>query len=211
MKHICYISLAVLLLLFTAACEKGASFEVSNQCSYPAWVSVDGDSLITLAPGESRNFDISTDTESVLSGTVYESFKVIAYGETFSLEREVDGHFIPTDSTTVKIQAGENRRAPLIPNRASLKVTNDSSTPIEKAEIWKHTALTHIKVGTIFDLAPGTHKFYRGEYAVTNNMFFYTVLLYLPGIEEPLSYGNEGTILGKDEQFHVIYTDPVSN
>ncbi|MBP7309871.1 MAG: hypothetical protein KA984_01135 [Candidatus Cloacimonetes bacterium] len=208
MKHICYISLAVLLLLIVSACEKGASFEVINQCSYPAWVSVDGDSLITLAAGETRSFKIATGTESILSGSVYESFKVIAFGETFSLEREVDGHLIPTDSTTVKIRAGETRRAPLIPNRASLKVTNNSSNPIEKAEIWKHTALTHTRVGTIYDIEPGTNKFYRGEYAVANNMFYYTVLLYFPGMDEPLGFGGENTILGKDEQFNVIYADP---
>ncbi len=208
MKQIFILSLVLLLLIVLAACEKGATLEVVNQCSYPAWVGVDGSELVTLNEGESRSFKIDTGTESIFSGSVYETTKVIAYGETFSLEREVDGHLVPTDSTSFKMRAGETRRAPLIPNRASIKVTNSSNIEIVKAEIWKNTALTHTLVGTINNLEPGESGFKRVEYATTSNMFYYTVHLYLYGEEYPLGYGGETTILGKDQQFHVTYTLP---
>lgn len=198
----------MLLLLLLAACESGATFEVDNQCAYPAWVSVDRGPLLTLAPGETRSFSIDTGNENVFTGSVYESFPVMVYGETFTLERLVNGLPIPTDSTTVKIRAGENRKAPLLPNRASIKVTNTSNLRIDQAEIWKYQGPTYTKIGTLENLEPGESQYRRVEYASPTNSFYYVVRLYLAGEEEPLYYGDEDNILGKDEQYHLIFAGP---
>lgn len=208
MKHIYLYLPAILILLMVAACDKGATFEVHNQCSYPAWVSVDGDSLTTLAPGERRSYKISTDRETLISGTVYESFKVKVFGETFTLEKEVDGHLIPTDSTIVKIEAGETRKAPLLPNRACIKVTNNSSSLIQRAEIWKYKGPTQVPMGSIENVLPGSSKFQRVEYATSTNNFYYVVKLYVEGNDEPMYFGSYENVLSKDEQYHLIYADP---
>lgn len=196
-----YLLLAVMLVLLSA-CESGGVFKVHNRCSFPAYVSVDSGPQITLPAGASHEFPIDTDTESFFSGKVETEIKVRLIGETFSLFDEDEA--IYTDSTTFKIGAGDTRNAFLNPNRASVKVTNNSNSVLPVAEIWQHTSLNHIRYTSLFDIPPGESKFARVDFAVPNAQYYYQVII---PVEDgnPLVYGDTSNVLANDQQFLVEY------
>lgn len=206
MKHTLWLYLLLLAVLMSlTACESGAKFRVKNNCSYPAYVSVDSGAQVTVQPGGEHTFSVDTDTQSPFTGKVERDIKVKIIGETFSLYDDYESQF--TDSTVVTLGAGESRDAYLNPNRACVKIVNNSSTTISTAEIWQHTSLNHIRFASLFDIAPGESKFVRVDYAVPNAQYYYQVVI-PSGDGDPIIYGDTTTVLANDQQFLVVHTDP---
>jgi len=188
-----------------SACESGGKFHVHNNCSFPAYAKADGSAEVTIPADGDYTFKIDTDTQSIFSGEVKKEVKIWIQGETYSLY-DTD-NLVYTDSTWVTIRAGETLDAYLNPNRASIKVVNNSSQNIVEAAVWKHTGTNHTRIGAMFNIAPGASKFLRVDFAVPNNQFYYDVVL-LTADESTYTYGDASNILNKDEQYLVTYTDP---
>ncbi|MDY0151823.1 MAG: hypothetical protein RBS43_06075 [Candidatus Cloacimonas sp.] len=198
-----YLVLAAMLMMLSA-CESGVDFRVVNNCSYPAYVSVDSGAQITIPASGEHTFSLDTDNQSFLTGKVTRDLKVKIIGETYSLFDEDE--ITPIDSTIVTIGAGESRNAFLTPNRACIKIVNNSSSTIGTAEIWQHTSLSHIRFASLFNIAPGESKFMRVDYAVPNAQYYYQVII--PVVDgDPIIYGDTNNVLANDQQFVVIHTD----
>ncbi|HPM04746.1 MAG TPA: hypothetical protein PL160_03420 [Candidatus Cloacimonas sp.] len=205
MKNSLLLILAVIpLLLLLSACESGAKLRVINLCSYPAYVKVEDGAQVTVPAGSTQEFKVETRTKTPFSGEVKKDLKVWLIGETYSIFNPDTNQY--TDSTTVTLTAGETLEAYLNPNRACIRVTNSSSKVITDATIWQ-TSLNGVSVlqmGNMEDLAPGESRFLRVPFGLT---FYYRV-----GIQDEdggsFLYGDVNTILNKDQQYHVVHTDP---
>ncbi|MDD4309611.1 MAG: hypothetical protein PHO32_04465 [Candidatus Cloacimonetes bacterium] len=191
--------LLVVLLMLLSACEKGGEFRVYNTCSYPAYASVNRGELVTIPASGNHLFKIDTDRQTIFTGDVKRTVPVTLYGETYSLFDDYEN--IYTDSTTIEVSAGRTLEAYLTPNKACVKVTNNSSYVIPEAEIWQLVNLNNVKVGTFSDIQPGTSRFLRVAYSVPNAQVYYKVII--TGIE----YQYVSGFLQKDEQFLVMVED----
>lgn len=200
MKNLVYFALLGLLLLGLSACESGGKIVLKNQTSFPAYASVDGADEVTIAAGESRSFEVETETQSFFTGEVERRVKVKVIGETFSLFDDYEEQFV--DSTLVSVKAGKTTSAYLNPNMASIKVTNQRSLPVAYVEVWQHTALNQFRLDILENITTGTFKFMRVPYG---NYYYKVNIMMQNG--ELLVYGGPGTILGNDQQFHITLVD----
>lgn len=197
-----------MVLLLVSACESGAKFRMINRTSYAAYASVDNSAQVIIPGGEEHVFEVDTDTQSFLTGAVKRSVKVRVFGETYSLIDNID---IPQqDSTEVELQAGKTLNAFLNPNRANIKIINESDTHIQKAEIWRHkiNPFSESRTAILFDIAPGSDAWLRVKPATLSgpyiDAFYYTVAVYLEDdAENPIVFGDEENILEVDTQFVV--------
>lgn len=195
---------ATALLLMLSACESGAKFRVINACSYPAYVRIDSGAKLSIPAGGSQEFSIDTGTKTPFSGEVNKDIRVWLVGETYSLFDPDTNQYL--DSTWVTLTAGKTLEAYLNPNRASIKITNSSSQTITSATIWQHGGVNVLQMGILEGIAPGESRFFRVPYG---SGFYYQVAVIT---QEGLSYlfGDTTTVLAKDQQFHVLLTDPVN-
>ncbi|GAB1467679.1 hypothetical protein MASR2M64_03580 [Candidatus Cloacimonadota bacterium] len=198
-----YFLLAAVLLLLSA-CESGAKFIVHNNCSYPAYVSVDSGSEVTIPAHGVVSIDVDTDTQSLFTGEVTNTVPVVMKGETFSLE---DKDFnLWTDNTSITVKAGEDLHAYLNPNRASIKIVNNSPQKITEARIFKNDGFLVLPYTSLFDIMPGESKYMRVDYITSNEPFSYEVTITTED-GHPYFYGNSATImLHKDEQYTIDFT-----
>ena len=193
---------AIALLLMLSACESGAKFRVINVCSYPAYVRVDGGPKVTVPAGGTQEFSIDTGTQTPFSGEVNKDTRVWLVGETYSIFNPDTSQY--SDSTWVTLTAGKTLEAYLNPNRACIKITNNSSQTITNATIWQHGGVNILQMGILENIAPGESKFFRVPYGTA---FYYRVAV-ITADEQNYVYGGTSTVLTKDQQFHIIHNDP---
>jgi hypothetical protein len=205
MNKIRYYALLGAILVILSACESGGKFNMVNRTSYPVYTAVDGSDLVTIPEGESHVFKIDTETQSFLTGEVKQKIPVYLVGETFSL-RDEDGVYL--DSTEVTIKAGKTTNAFLDPNRASIKIVNNSLVTITRAEIRMVKPTTIQIVSTLLDIPSGESLWQRVKYASLNDSFSYRVDIWLEGATSPLVYGDAETILTNDQQWLITIDEP---
>ena len=198
-KRYCIIpGLAVILLLFSA-CASGGKLQIFNHCSYPAYIRVENMDQKTIPAGESASYNIDTDTQNIFTGEVKKKLKIWMVGETYSIFDE--GQNIYTDSTWIEVKAGKTYSIYLNPNRASVKIVNNSLQIITQAEIWQHSPLTYYQVGIMYNILPGESRFLRVDYGTD---YYYQVELYLQD-ESHYTFVDSEEILGVDEQYLVTF------
>ena len=140
-KRYCIIPGLAVILLLLSACESGGKLQIFNHCSYPAYIRVENMDQKTIPAGESVSYNIDTDTQNIFTGEVKKKLKIWMVGETYSIFDE--GQNIYTDSTWIEVKAGKTYSIYLNPNRASVKIVNNSTQIITQAEIWQHSPLTY--------------------------------------------------------------------
>ncbi len=197
-RHCIIPGLAVILFLLSA-CESGGKLQVFNHCSYPAYIRVDNMDQKTIPAGESVSYNIDTDTQNVFTGEVKKKLKLWLVGETYSIYDQVQNIYI--DSTWIEVKAGKTYSIYCNPNRASVKIVNNSDQIITQAEIWQHSPLTYYQVGVMYNILPGESRFLRVHYG---SNYYYQVELYLQD-ESHYTFVDSEEILGKDEQYLVTF------
>lgn len=208
MRTIWSFTLLAVVLLLLSACESGGKFVVFNNSSYPVYTSVDSEPQETIPAGGMHSFEIETKTQNLFTGEVKRTIPVFIQGETYSLEDAYHDN-LWTDNTTITIHAGEELQAYLNPNRACIKVTNNSSQKIMEARIIKSHGLTEeVDYAAILNILPGESKFQRVDYYTTNDQFYYRIELETED-GSTYTYGDASTtMLLKDEQYPIVFTDP---
>lgn len=205
MKKLSLWILPVMALLFITGCDSGGAFRVINQTSYPLYVKVDEQDEVTIPGNADYIFEIETEKESIFNPDVEKKVPVWMIGETFQIYDDYSGSY--TDSTTITIKVNKTTNAYIQPNRASIKVVNDSDLWIAKIDIYKHNFIGVVSHHTIDPIAPHSFNFKNVDYVTPNNNFYYFVLVEL---EDGTRYqfGGENVILQKDEQFLVTVINP---
>jgi len=198
-KKYCIIPGLAVILLLLSACESGGKLQIFNHCSYPAYIRVENMDQKTIPAGESVSYNIDTDTQNIFTGEVKKKLKIWMVGETYSIFDE--GQNIYTDSTWIEVKAGKTYSIYLNPNRASVKIVNNSTQIITQAEIWQHSPLTYYQVGIMYNILPGESRFLRVDYGTD---YYYQVELYLQD-ESHYTFVDGEEILGVDEQYLVTF------
>ena len=198
-ERVCLILGLAAILLMLSACESGGKLQVFNHCSYPAYIKVENMEQKTIPAGESVSFNIDTDTQNIFTGEVKKKLPIWLVGETFSIFDEYQNAYL--DSTWIEVKAGKTYSIYLNPNRASVKVINNSDQIISWAEIWQHSPLTYYQVGVMYNILPGESRFLRVDYG---NKYYYQVEIYLPD-ESHYTFGDSENILAVDEQYVVNF------
>lgn len=201
-RKVIYYTLSGLLFLILSACESGAKFNMVNRTSYPIYTSVDHADTVSISGGESRVFKIDTDTQSFLTGEVKRKIPVWIAGDTFSLYDNDEGVFV--DSTEITVKAGKTTNAFLDPNRASIKIVNNSDETIMQAIIKMVKPASFHNVAVISNIHSGESISKRVKYATLDDTFYYQVDIWYEFANEPIVYGNPETILVNDQQWVVI-------
>lgn len=205
MKKLIYFILLGSVLFLLSACESGGKFNMVNETSFPIYTSVHGGPIVTIPAQENREFKIDTDSQSFLTGEVSRTVAVKVKGETFSLFDDYENKDV--DSTYVTIRAGKTTNAFLKPNKASIKILNERPETISLVEIRHISPTTDYVVATLdIDILSGGNFWYRVKPATLQDNYTYQVVLYLEGLDSPLTY-SAPTVLGKDEQW-VIHVEP---
>lgn len=199
-KSYCIAVIAVMLLILSA-CESGGNLKMINRTSFPVYTSVDSDSVVTIEAGEDHIFKIDTDTQTFLTGEVKRNVPVWLVGHTFSLQDRETNEFV--DETVVTIKAGKTLNVYLDPNRASIKIVNNSEHKVTLAEIWEIKPTSQTRVGVMEDIMPGESQWKRVNHVTPQNTFSYRLIVYLDGEDGYLEFGDYDTILAKDEQWLV--------
>lgn len=198
-ERFCLILGLAAMLLMLSACESGGKLQVFNHCSYPAYIKVENMEQKTIPAGESVSFNIDTDTQNIFTGEVKKKLPIWLVGETFSIFDEYQNAYL--DSTWIEVKAGKTYSIYLNPNRASVKVINNSDQIISWAEIWQHSPLTYYQVGVMYNILPGESRFLRVDYG---NKYYYQVEIYLPD-ESHYTFCDSENILAVDEQYVVNF------
>ncbi len=205
-------TLLIGLMIILSGCESGGDFQVINRTSHNVYVTLEGKETVVI-PGSdvegeiysTHTFEIDTDTQSFLTGVVKERIQALILGETFSMYNRDTQAF--TDSTTLTIKAGKSLKAYISPNRASIKIVNNSTRDVRMAEVYKHNFTSDLKIGHMEDILQNTERFLRVDYATPSNSFYYYVIITMEDGEQ-YTWGNAQNILTLDEQFLIEIEDP---
>lgn len=201
--------LLAILLLVLCACDSGGKLRIVNRTDHAlyATVRIDGeDQQLVLMGGEEHSFDVPTEKEGMFTGNVEAEVPVWMVGETFQIFDE--DNLAYTDSTMVYVQVGETLSVYADPNRASIKIVNNSSQTMSSAYIIKNNFVSDSTIGVIHELAPGDSVFRCVDYATANNNFYYKINAQMAD-DSILQYGSETTILLEGEQLRAVLTDPI--
>jgi len=215
MKHKALLLLIPALLLVLAGCESGARIKIFNRCSYPIYVRVADGGEVAIPANGNQAFEVETGTQTIFTGTLYEEVPIHLVGETYQIYD--DNELAYTDSTSMEIQIGKTQSVYIDPNRASIKIVNNSNRKITSAEIYRNNFVSSIRVGNLTDIEAGQMRYTHVNYSVPvdSNVqpwvptpatrYYYFVVLY---DEDGNSYtfGDETNILYKDQQFLVNFT-----
>ncbi|MDD2331957.1 MAG: hypothetical protein PHI68_04820 [Candidatus Cloacimonetes bacterium] len=202
--HIIVLVFIPFLLLLLPACESGGKFRVINRTSYPVYTELPGETPVTIQAGQEYTYSIDTDSQSFLTGKIRKKVIARIIGETYHILDDVQDRYV--DETEIIIEPGKTLNAYIDPNRASIKIVNNSNVTITNALVYKHNFISGLQIGTLENIAPGESKHLRVEYVPRNsdgeyiNPFYYTVSL-ITEEEDVIQYGGETNILGLDSQF----------
>ncbi|HOH46263.1 MAG TPA: hypothetical protein PLX59_00355 [Candidatus Cloacimonadota bacterium] len=214
-KHL--LLLVMLSTLFFAGCESGSHIYIKNRTNHPLSYRLSrNDPWITLGGGGEVTFKVDTDTQSILTGDVLKDLSLFLVGETYQIYNYNTLSF--TDSTRVTVQAGKTYKIFVDPNRASVKIINNSPKNITQAEVFRHNGISPARINVFNDIAPGESLYYHVNHSMpidsgadvwiptpATNFFYYVVLT--DDENHEYTYGGAETILYKDQQLLVNYQD----
>ncbi|MFB3844605.1 MAG: hypothetical protein ACE14O_02495 [Candidatus Cloacimonadaceae bacterium] len=174
---------AFLLLLF--GCEKGGNIRIFNRTSHPVYVgalgsvyTVDGDSTLTL--------DVDTPTSTPFTNDTGRWVELALQGETYEIWDDYEEEFV--GKTDVWVETGKTTKVYLHPNRACIKIFNESHWYIKHIMIQRVTNFTFVTyeydfLGNL--IAPGqiwyktmtpadsvNHYAYRGRVIFENDQYY---------------------------------------
>lgn len=205
MRYTIFIGLLAATLLLLTACDSGGEFRVVNQTSYPLYVVVGDAAEVTIPGGGERVFEVDTENQHFFNPDVEKEVPVRLVGETYQIYDETEEAY--TDSTTVFIKVGETLNAYINPNRASVKIVNNSSQATQHVFLYKHNFVAATYIADLGVLLPGESKFLRVDYATPSVNFYYYASVEMQD-ETNYVFGDESNILLKDQQFLMTLTDP---
>lgn len=205
MKRYRYYTLLILLMLVSLwGCECGGNLRIHNSTSHPLYAGVEAGMDVMIPAGQEHVFKVGTERQTILTGEIEKTVLLHMLGETYSIYDQWDGYI---DTTYVTIKAGKTLSAYILPNRAGIKVINNSSDNILQADIYKCTNISNTRVAVLTGIDSGTSQFKRVDYTDPNTPFYYQVVLRMEDGND-YAYGDQTTVLHVDDVFTVTLNDP---
>lgn len=197
--------LSLLAILFsTVGCEKNGNLKIINRTSYPVYISID-DVDYTIESGEAFSKEVKTGTQSPFDSDVGVYQEVYLSGDTYQIWDAFLNSFV--EKTSVWINAGKTTKVYVNPNRASIKVKNQSTQYIKRIIVQRNTLSTSNTTTHEVFLGPGTEwSKPQTPTDATTNYFFIVQIIFEN--DSTLTYGNEQNYLYKDDQFLITIPPP---
>jgi len=202
-----FIGLLLLLLLaclLITGCETGGKLKIFNRTSYPVYAGIHGE-LYTIGADSSFVLEFATPTESIFNPDTGLDVDMYLAGETYQIWDAFLEAYV--DSAFVRINTGETTRVYVDPNRAGIKVINQSQQYIKRIIVQKNTLSTSTTFSYDVFMAPGDVWQKPVQPATNTDSFFYIVQIVFEN-DTIFSYGNTQNILYVDEQFLVTVLQP---
>lgn len=197
--------LLLVIIFMAGGCKDGASIRVVNRSDHNLYVQVENGSEVVIPGQGEHNWDIDTDTESFLSGHVEKDVTVRIVGETYHIFDEWEEVY--TDSAQMVLRAGETRNVYINPNRASIKIVNQSSQAMNGAVLYRHNFVNASTVAVLGELQPGELIFKRVDYATPTTQFYYYAIVQMAD-GTVYEFGGPDSVLDKDQQLLITLEDP---
>ncbi len=192
-------------LLGLIACEDGASIKINNQTNHNVYAIIEGNEL-TVAGGQSQKVGVDTHRKVFLfdDGKTNKTIQIV--GETFRIWDDYEETYL--SETDLKVYPGKTYNVYCSPNSASVKVVNNSESPIETLNYRKNKLYNP---GDWFNvtfeppLEKGDFAYYHLVPQTQENRFFYNFSL-VSNNETIYSIGNEfdGVELFMDQQHLIV-------
>jgi len=196
--------LIAVVLLFAMGCEKDGKIKIINRTSYPVYAGIKGD-LYTIPSHSNLEKDISTNTQGPFDSNVGKYVDVALAGETFQIWDAYLNSYV--DRTFVWVNAGETTKIYVDPNRACVKIVNNTDRYIKRIIVQRNTLnSTATDYYEVF-LEPGGSWYKQQNPSYTNNLIYYIVQVVFEN-DEIYSYGGPGNYLFIDDEFLVTVEEP---
>lgn len=192
--------LAILLLLATG-CEKDGKIKIYNRTSYPVQAGIYEDSY-TIAGNSDLTVDITTGRQTPFDSNVGTWVEIFLAGETYQIYDDYEQAYVP--KTSVWVAAGKTTTVYLDPNRACVKVINQTTDKYIKKIIVQRNTFSNAWTNeyNVF-MAPNDEWFIQVPPGSTQTPYYYIVQVVFEN-DSILSYGSETNILYADDRFLVL-------
>ncbi|MFO7660363.1 MAG: hypothetical protein R6V77_05570 [Candidatus Cloacimonadaceae bacterium] len=196
--------LLLLAFLFLTGCETGGKLKIYNKTSHLLFAGIHGE-LYTIGSDSTLTLDFATPTESIFNPDTSIEVDMFLSGETFQIFDEFLGTFV--DSTFVVINTGETYKVYANPNRACVKVINQSQRWIKKIIVQRNTVSTSVTTTYDVFMAPGDTWFKQQIPSNSSQAFFYVVQIQFEN-DDLVTYGDIQNVLYADDLFLVEVLEP---
>jgi hypothetical protein len=194
--------LATVLML--TGCEKDGAIRIINRTSHNVYAGILGQNY-TIPGDSSLKVHVTTGTQGPFDSSVGRYVELYLQGETYQIWNPDSLVFV--DKTTVWVNAGNTTSAYLDPNRACVKVINQTTANIKRIIVQRNTAMATQTVTYELDpmLAPGGAWYKQQVPADLLNPYYYLVQVIFED-DTTLTYGDSTNILHSDDEFliHVL-------
>jgi hypothetical protein len=200
--------LAILVIAFiSAGCEKDGEIRVINRTSHNLYAGI-FDVMHTIPADSSVTVHVSTQRKSFLDSSVGRYVEVYLEGETYQIWDDFQHSYV--DSTFVWVEAGNTTRIFADPNRACVKVINNTERYIKRIIVQRNTNATSNTMTYEFEppMAPDATWFKQQVPATAQYHYFYLVQVVFEN-DEIYTYGDTDNILYEDDLFLVDVQDPL--
>lgn len=191
--------LIAVILLFAAGCEKDGKIKIINRTSYPVYAGVKGD-FYTISSHSNVEINISTGTQGPFDSNVGKYVDVTLAGETFQIWDAYLDNYV--NGTYVWVNAGETTKIYADPNRACVKIVNNTNRYIKRIIVQRNTLNTTVTDYYEVFLGPGEFWFKQQNPSSPSNLIYYIAQVVFEN-DEIYSYGDNENYLFIDDEFLV--------
>jgi hypothetical protein len=172
------------------------------------YFSIEGNDYTVIGtdnPEEPLSISVSLDTDSDFMNTPHKTYYLEIAGETFGVYIETQAESVP--GTEITIKGGETTKVYCDPNKACVKIYNNSEQDILSAYYTKSYIGNPILITEADNLRPGESTYKRLQYSLEiaqepEDIFYYTFQVVMQD-STIYDFGDETTILYLDDLYEI--------
>jgi len=196
-----------IFVIFLTGCEKDGVLKITNRTSYPINAAIYNSPQV-IPPGSVLKKEITTERQSLFGGDVGKYVDLDLEGETYEIWDYDLEAYVP--NTRVFVKAGQTTKVYLDPNRACIKVINQSGWNIKKVIIQQNSNSETSTNPYIVFLENNDVWYKQVDPATATESCFYIIQIVFEN-DTIVTYGDNQNILYTDEEFLITVTPPPKN
>jgi len=202
------IALLIMISMLLFACSGDGKLKVINRTEHEVYFSIEGNDYTVIGtdnPEEPLSISVSLDTDSDFMNTPHKTYYLEIAGETFGVYIETQAESVP--GTEITIKGGETTKVYCDPNKACVKIYNNSEQDILSAYYTKSYIGNSILITEADNLQPGESTYKRLQYSLEipqepEDIFYYTFQVVMQD-STVYDFGDETTILYLDDLYEI--------
>jgi len=202
------IALLIMISMLLFACSGDGKLKVINRTEHEVYFSIEGNDYTVIGtdnPEEPLSISVSLDTDSDFMNAPHKTHYLEITGETFGIYLETQAESVP--GTEINIKGGETTKVYCDPNKACVKIYNNSEQDILSAYYTKSYIGNSILITEADNLQPGESTYKRLQYSLEipqepEDIFYYTFQVVMQD-STVYDFGDETTILYLDDLYEI--------